>query len=99
MPSGLVALRGLTPLNVLSTSATENESGGAHVGGLCFFLEAGVYLVLERAISVRDVDGVPFIIVIIWSPCHMHLVSEPLNCESTLSLYCCFASLIALRRS
>ena len=94
MPSGPAALRGLTRLNVLLTLAAVKVSPQVLVAGRV----SGTELSSKRAKKLFSLSGSKTScsamgqIFILWSvidcrPCYVPLVSEPLICDSTLSLY------------
>ena len=89
-----VAMQGLTRFNVLLMSATEKESPESWVSGRV----GGTVLSSKWAKKVISLSGsktsvsatwlvFPLSSVIECRPCHIRLTSEPLNCDSTLSLY------------
>jgi hypothetical protein len=62
MLSRPTALRGLTYLNDLLTSATEDGGSQSTVAVVSGISEERFEFVREQDVSVRDVDGFPFII-------------------------------------
>ena len=106
MPSGPAALRGLTHLNLLLTLAAVKECPqvlvAGRVSGIVLSSKRAKLFSLSRSKTTWSATGMVFLLLFVidcW-PCHIPLVSEPLNCDYfvsilTLSFFDCFAEGIA----